>query len=495
MTTKERIEIENLKADIVIIGGGGAGLAAALAAAEKGASVTVLEKRGVGGNSALAQGLFAAESQVQKREWIDCQKDDCFRKVMDYTRWRTNPRILRAFIDKSADTIRWLEEKGLKFDCSRSYPNDAVPTWHLIDGGGARLIKVLVSESKKLGAELFTRAPVEKILTSKEGEITGVLAKKDGKDYTITTRTVIVATGGYGGNKRLLKKYCPDYRDNMKLIGIGYAGDGFRMAMELGAATEGLGVMQLFGPCIDFIDRSLQLRLGVSPDIFTIPLLSMVSEPTVVWVNKLGKRFIDETIFGPTGANAAVRQPDNLSYTLFDSNIVQKLTENGLFMGGSKFKDTRGKKLIGLERELQAHAAKGVLKIAQSWDEIANWIGANPSTLKTTINEYNNACERGYDKVFLKNRRFLVPLSTPPFYAIETRAEFHGTIGGIKINENMEVIDNQDKPIPGLYAAGVDTGGWQIETYGPLSGTAFGFAVNSGRIAGENAAEYIRLKS
>jgi fumarate reductase flavoprotein subunit len=350
----------------------------------------------------------------------------------------------------------------------------------------------LVNESRKLGAELFTQAPVREIITSKEGKITGVVAKKDGKDFIVTTGTVIIATGGYGGNKRMLKKYCPDYRDNMKLIGIGYSGDGFRIATELGAAQDGLGVMQLFGPCIDFTDRSLQLNLGSPPDTFTIPLLSMISEPSVIWVNKQGKRYIDETVFGPTAANATIRQPGNLSYTLFDSNVVNTFTEHGLFMGGSKFKETRGKKLIGLEKELRAHAEKGLLTIANSWNEIAEWIGTDSDSLKATIDLYNNDCEHGHDSIFLKNRRFLVPMSTPPFYSIETRAEFHGTIGGIKINEKMEVIDNQDNPIPGLYAAGVDVGGWQTETYGPLPGTAFGFAVNSGRIAGEKAAEYVR---
>ena len=135
---------------------------------------------------------------------------------------------------------------------------------------------------------------------------------------------------------------------------------------------------------------------------------------------------------------------------------------------------------------------KGTAKISGSWDEIAEWIGATPDTLKTTVDEYNGYCDRGYDEVFAKDRRFLTPLRTPPYYAMRCYPGCLGTIGGIKINHRMEVLDSQRRPIPGLYAGGVDTGGWESETYcGVLAGSAFGFALNSGRIAAENAIEYM----
>jgi fumarate reductase flavoprotein subunit len=207
MTNSSKTSVDkSLQADIVVIGGGGAGLAAALAAAERGTnSVIVLEKRGLGGNSALAMGMFAAESPVQRRAMIDCRRDDCFKIAMSWAHWRINPRIMRAFIDKSGNTIQWLEEKGLEFDCFPFYPNQLPPTWHVLKGHGARLIKVLAGECKKLGVQLLTRTPVKKILTSAKGEITGVLAVTKGKEFIITTNSVIIATGGYGGNKEYLK--------------------------------------------------------------------------------------------------------------------------------------------------------------------------------------------------------------------------------------------------------------------------------------------------
>jgi fumarate reductase flavoprotein subunit len=292
---------------------------------------------------------------------------------------------------------------------------------------------------------------------------------------------VIIASGGYGGNKELLKKYCPDYHDNMYLEGVRTMGDGLLMAIEIGAATEGLGNLQLFGPV--FPKSKL--------------LWAVAREPNTLWVNKRGRRFADETVtfyMGEAG-NVIHRQPDKLSYTLFDTRIKQTMIEQGMIKGLGPHYTPQKNKFLELEKELKQEADKGEVYISHSWDKIANWIGADPKVLKETIDEYNAACNQGYDPIFAKDRRYLVPLRTPPYYAIRTRSGFHGTMGGIKINEHMEVIDNHENSIRGLYAAGIDTGGWESETYCVvLAGSTFGFAINSGRIAGENAVKYVSGK-
>ena len=132
------------------------------------------------------------------------------------------------------------------------------------------------------------------------------------------------------------------------------------------------------------------------------------------------------------------------------------------------------------------------IRIADTLDEIAEWIGTDSGVLKTTIDEYNLACEKGHDPISGKDRRYLVPLRTPPYYAIRMGVDYLDTIGGIKINERMEVLDKKDIPIPGIYAAGIDTGGWVGDTYCiRTTGTTFAFAINSGRIAGESAVKKI----
>jgi len=136
-----------------------------------------------------------------------------------------------------------------------------------------------------------------------------------------------------------------------------------------------------------------------------------------------------------------------------------------------------------------------VVKIAKNWKEMADWIGCNPGVLKATIDEYNNFCDHGRDPIFGKRNELLIPLRQPPFYAVKGNSDFLDTIGGIKVNEKMEVLNKEDLPIPGLYAAGVITGGWETESYcSPLSGEASGFATNSGRIAAENAAKFVSRK-
>ena len=135
------------------------------------------------------------------------------------------------------------------------------------------------------------------------------------------------------------------------------------------------------------------------------------------------------------------------------------------------------------------------LKIADSWDEIAAWIGAEPSVLKATIDEYNATCDCGHDSLFVKDRKYLRPLRTPPYYAIRGHVSICDAYGGIKINEHMEALDNMDNPIPGLFAAGSTTGCWESESYCyHLTGHLVGFALNSGRIAGENATKYVSGK-
>ena len=143
-------ELNDLKADLVVIGGGGAGLSAAVAAAEKGASkVLVLEKwADVGGNTALSSNFFAVESPAQKRAGIKTSREEFFKMSINWSRWKTNPRIVRAFIEKSGDTIRWLEDKGLYFECYPLYDEQTMLVMHMTEGRGAAIIKVLAKYSE-----------------------------------------------------------------------------------------------------------------------------------------------------------------------------------------------------------------------------------------------------------------------------------------------------------------------------------------------------------
>ncbi len=484
MSSHRTAKTEDVKADLVIIGGGGAGIPAAIAAVEAGANnIIVLEKRRIpGGNAVFPVGIFAAESQIQKRQGINARTDEVFKIAMKYAHWKIDPKLVRALVDKSGDTIHWLESKGVKFGgVILHYPNQVPAVFHIVSPPGrtgAAIIKALRKNCTDLGVRLLCQTEAKRLLTDKKGSVIGVLATTKDKELSIQAKSVIIATGGFAGNKELLKKYIPFYDEEeiKQPVGIGHKGDGLRMTTEIGAATEDTTVLEMGGP-------RFTGPVSISP---------FVSRPNTLWVNRNGERFTDETVgfLFSEGANTVNRQPGKTSYTLFDEKIRQSIIEEGL---DPLEQITMGNKSwpAGLDEDLRSQVDKGMVKISDSWDEIAEWIGAAPEVLKATIDEYNFFCDQGNDEIFAKDRGYLRPLRTPSYYAIKCGIHFTTTHGGIKVNHRMEVLNQQDIPIRGLYAAGVDIGGTDADTYNLiLSGHSFGFTVNSGRIAGENAARY-----
>jgi fumarate reductase flavoprotein subunit len=476
--TNKSSKSHNMVADVVVIGGG-AGLAAAIAAAEKDVKVIVLERlKKTGGNAALAAGFLAAESPVQARLKIDATKEFLFKASMDYAKWLINPRIVKAFIDKSGDTVQWLENMGLTFeDVPFCYHNQFPRIYHVITGRGPRLIHTMRKRCEELGVKIFCATTGKKISINENGEVTGVIAKQKEKTISIEAKAAVIATGGYSGDKRLMRKHYPYYTDRLRLYGIPCPGDGLRIAIEAGAATEGLGAVIAMGPLFEGSKY--------------VHVVSM--ESNTIWVNKNGERFINEDIIPSASSNALNMQPDKISFTLFDNKIKQGFINDGIIKAVEPARYPAGTKMKNLDNRLKREESRGTIKISESWKEIAKWIGSDLKTLKNTINEYNRYCDNGWDNEFYKDRRFLQPLKEPPFYALRCTQAHHGTIGGIKINHHMEVINTNNKKIPGLYASGNDAGGWAGRTYPHhLTGTALSFALNSARIAGENAAGYIK---
>jgi len=474
-----------MKADIVIIGGGGAGLPAALTAYEKGSHALVLEKRGiVGGNALMAEGFFAAESPAQKRLLIDAKKDILFKMALDYAHYKVDPRILRVFINRSGDTVRWIEEKGIRFDhIAPFYPNQVPLVWHIVEGHGATLMKTFEEECREKAIPILRKTRARKILVDDKGRVMGVKAEGEEGEVDIETKSVIIATGGYASNRDLLEKYCPQHSKMLKDEGLpGMDGDGLMMAMELGADTAGLGNLQMVGP-------------APFPKNWTIE--GVAGEPYCIWVNKKGERFIDETItFNVFEAiNAILRQKGWICFAILDNKIKDDIVEHGLVRGCGEIFVPRGKKMDGLDKEFSKQIDKGSAFRSESLEEISEWMGAPKDALRKTVDEYNEFCDRHYDEIFVKDPQYLQPLRTPPFYAIKFSGAILGTMGGIKIDYKMEVLDQEGDPIPGLYAVGADTGGWESDTYcALLAGSAFGFAMNSGRIAAENASDYVQGK-
>ena len=242
----------NEYADIVVIGSGGCGLAAAVTAAEGNAKVIVFEKqRAPGGTSNFFEGTFAVESAMQRENYITYSRDQAFKRMMEYSHWRANARMVRAFVDESAPTIAWLQGLGVEFTEAATNMPDGPRTYHIVKGRGAAVIKVLAARAREKGVALRLGTPVTRIV--REGDkITGVVVKKGDEETTVAAPVVIIASGGYANNKAWIKKYTGFDSDvNMLPIGnVGKMGDGIRMAWDVGAAEEGMGVLEAyrFGP-------------------------------------------------------------------------------------------------------------------------------------------------------------------------------------------------------------------------------------------------------
>ncbi len=468
---------------LIIIGGGGAGLAAAVEAAEKGiGNITVVEKRGtLGGISAMAGGIFACQSPVQARQGIVSDVDDLFKKAMNWAHWANiRPRVLRAFINKSGETIRWLEDKGLEFDLITFYPGQMPPVQHNPRGYGAALIRLLHNECLRNGVRILRDCAARKIIRGDDGAVAGVETFTAGQATVYSCQSVIIATGGFAGNPELMRRYFPELREGLVLSGLPLDGDGIFLAADAGAAIE---------------DVATLIKEGPRYHLYEWPLLALERDPVTLWVNKRGERFIDEStgchVF--ESVNSIMGQPDMACFTLLDSSVRRYFEQYGHKVRQPEDKVSPSAIRNELKKGFEAGLKKGAIKTADSWEEIAAWIGARDDTLKETVARYNEDCKRGYDATFAKAREYLLPLTEPPFYAIKDMVALLDTIGGIRIDEKMRVLDRNSEPIPGLYAAGSVTSGWESETYcSELSASAFGFAINSGRIAAENAAAYLK---
>ncbi len=478
----------SMQADVAVIGSGASGLAAALTAAEGGARVIVFEKqRTAGGTSNFFEGMFAAESDLQREHYIDYSRDQAFKSIMEYSHWRANPRLVRAVVDESGGTIAWLRQQGVEFSGVTINMPNSPRTYHIVKGGGLAVVKILVTKAKEKGVDLRLGVPVKRII-KEGGRVAAVVAEADSGDVKVASKAVVVATGGFANNKEWIRKYA-GFELGKNLIPVGNTdkfGDGIRMAWEAGAAEEGIGVVELYraGPITTEIGGEVEWPT-VQPDL---------------WVNPLGERFCDEGIafYDTSVGNANAKFKEGYTYSLFDSSILRRLKEQGLDKSVN-VRTPPGAKLLNFDRELEILFEKENTDVfvADSVEELAGKLGMDAAVLKSTVETYNRFCEKRHDDLFAKDPKYLRPLEGPKYYAVKAHTVTLGTMGGIKINHNAEVIDKKDSVIPGLYAAGFDAGGMYGDSYhvSVASGSSVGFAFNSGRIAGKSSLKYIKTSA
>jgi fumarate reductase flavoprotein subunit len=361
---------------------------------------------------------------------------------------------------------------------------------------GKSITKALEKTAKNKGVPIHFRTRARKLII-KEGRVAGVIAEdKDGNTVEYTAKAVVIASGGFANNEEMMKEYTQAGTPTIKMAfgQVGKEGDGVRMAWEAGAAKEGTSVIQrgLAG----VMKKKEVLKEAPKKSQFDKHITAILKQPTF-WVNANGERFFNESEFSFAHiGNAMSKQPGQVLFNMFDDDYRKRMEEQGIDVGLGVFAP-KGTKVPSVVEAIQASIDKDEAWVCDSLEALAEKAGMDYETLKANVDEYNASCAKGHDDLFAKNPEYMQPVKTPPFYAIKGHPTHVGTLGGIKINHKTEVIREDSTTgldvIPGLYAAGNVAGGMYGDTYDASHtlGLTLAFAVNSGRIAGESALEYI----
>jgi fumarate reductase flavoprotein subunit len=481
-------KITNLSTDVCVIGASATGLIAAVSALDSGVKdVIVLEKMKITGGctNVGVLGLFSVESPVQKRLGIDSSIDEYFRHHMDMSSWYCNAKLVRNWYTTTGSVVGWLEGKGVEFGDVASLDSKSLPrNYHMAKEGplGKAIVAVMMKYLQEHGVGIRTETRATRLLTNSKGDVTGVVATHGDDELRISAKAVIVATGSISGNDQLKARFYPgEDLSHVHIMGnLPWAtGDGLIMAEEIGAGSTHISTVYI-GP----IGHATNESVGV-----------LIRQPNLIKVNKVGYRFCDEAIpvdkniYGWLASFALDKQLDKVCYILIDEPTLRWFQKGGKSYSLQSFYDPNW--LDDLNTAIPSEVSKGRIKIANTWDEIAQYIGCEPDVLKDTVSRYNSYCERKYDNEVLKDPEYLLsPLTTPPYYAIQGYSAIDTCIGGIRTNHNLEVVNKREAPIKGFYAAGVAVGNWAGIGYGS-PGSCFSFSTFSAYAAGNNAAKYV----
>ena len=454
--------------DVIIVGGGTAGLPAAVVAAEAGLKATLIESRPVcGGSFSMVVGGFAAVgSDEQKARGIDDTPDLFYQDLLDVC--GADPEIARAYVDNVLDAYKMLSEEGVKFPGLVPLPCHSrlrVLGWLL--GYGPKMVKALEDRARRKGVEILFRHRATRLITDPPtGRVIGlqVSAGDETKNFK-AKKAVVLTSGGFGRNREMIAEYCPEMVNCVPKMPVGHMGDGLKMGLAVGAATKDMGISVA----------------GSWPvDVETHSECIWALDWGGIMVNVNGKRFHAESSaegFYGRMTEAGMRQPGAVYWVLFDDKIRNNI-------GRIEGTDDRN-----MEHVKDVEKCKKVT--ADTVEELAEKAGIDAPGLKETIEKYNSDIDSvGYDTVFgrkgqMGEARALEKI-TPPFYAIKCVTCTTSMKGGLKINGRCQVINPYGEALPGLYAAGEVSGGLHTKSY--LLAVMSSSAMTQGIIAGRNAA-------
>ena len=497
-----KVEDKTYDTDIVIVGAGGAGMIAAITAADAGKKVVLIEKQAMtGGNSVRASGgmnaantpeqqsnKFTEEAGVEKTLKTAAEKWSNHPVITELagkvkTEWEAfkanpngyfdrselmqldtmigghginNPELVKTLADNTADAIAWLKTVNIDLISVGAAGAASVKRIHrplneqkkVVSVGGYMIPRLEAACKSRKNITMLMETTAKSIMTNNDGAVSGIEAESKGAKITVNAKAVILATGGFGANLKMVSLLKPELTGFMTTNAPGIDGDGIVMAQELGAAVVDMQQIQIH-PTVQY-DSSNLITEGLRGD-------------GAILVNTNGKRFIDEVLARDVVSKAEIEQPNSFAYLIID----QKMVDESLL--------------------IQGYIAKGYSFKGDTYEALAKEINIPADEFVKTMNSWNSYVQNRNDPDFGRTS-FINPLDKAPFYAIKVTPGIHHTMGGLRIDGRTRVLKGNGEVIPGLFAAGEVTGG--VHGGNRLGGTAVSDFVVYGRIAGQEAAKF-----
>ena len=444
------------RADVIVIGSGGAGMTSAITAFDAKVKVVVLEKMPItGGNTQLAAGgMNAAETAFQKkrgiRDSVQIMYDDTFKGGQKLAK----PELVEILARDSASSIDYLTALGADMSDVGRMGGASVDRTHRPSGGkvvGQHIIHVMRQNAIKRGMDVRTNSKVLQILESPGGAVSGVLVQnRFGEIYTIEAPTVILASGGFSANLERVVKYRPEYAGFSSTNQPGATGDGIDLAVQLGARLVDMEQIQIH-----------PTQAAGSKILIT----EAVRGNGAIAVNREGRRFMNELTTRDAASAAVLKQTGRSAFLVFDESIRRSLSQ------------------------IEGYFHLELVQSGRTVAELAKVLGMDADNLAMTVDSYNRFQATGKDGDFGRPD-MPRPVKDPGFHAIEIRPGIHYTMGGVAIDTRTRVLGRNGSPIPGLHAAGEVSGG--VHGANRLGGNSISQTITFGRIAGREATQFAR---
>lgn len=456
------------RVDLLVLGGGLAGHAAALQAAARGAHVLLAEKtEHFGGSTVQSSGSFAfAGTRAQSDAGFEDSGATMGEDIVKASGGLADRALVDVYLQGQRDAYEWLVAQGVTFHPVSLSSNQSVPRTHstephqLMDALHKRVI-----ESNNIS--YVDKASASSLLVDSEGRVTGArLECVDGSHDVLAAEGVVLATGGFSRNAELIQKFAPRMGRALHLGGVGNTGDGLLMAWKLGADLVDVA----------FVNGTFGISLANYPEDKPPEAENAILRLAIyrggIAVNLNGERFADESISYKQIGELCLDQPRAVGFQIWDQKIMDQSV------------------VAPNATDFEGALARGLVRQADSIRDLAAKVEIDPDKLTATVERYNHDVDAGRDSVFGRvslGRGWgkLVRLDTPPFYIYPCTTGVLATYCGIRITPNMEVVDVFGRAIPNLYAAGEIVGGFHGSGY--MSGSSLSKSVIFGRVAAETA--------